>query len=315
VLRTGLATLLLVLLVPTVVAANVSTWGLRTVLDSGTFSTTVGRALDEPTLEMALADTLADGVVDRVERVPLVVAELARRVGLAAGAEPDAVRAALGERILEAMQEPAVERVRGDVIASVHGQVLGAARGDAGLVEVRGRDVVLDTPRILDRIQGVADPRTAALFADVPPSLSRPIVVAQVAELAPVQRALTIMERLRILLPLVAVTAALLVVLLAHRRARALGIVGLAIAVAGAVSFAVVWGAGRYVSGVPDAPVARQLAGQVYDALLNQLVVQAVLLVAVGSLLAVASWIGQRGERRRATQRMLGPREHPGEFR
>ena len=213
------------------------------------------------------------------------------------------------------MQDPAVEQVRDDVIASVHGQVLGAARGDAGLVEVRGRDVVLDTPRILDRIEGVADPRIAALFADVPPSLSEPIVVAQVAELVPVQRALTIMERLQVLLPLVAVTAALLIVLLAHRRARALGIVGLAIAVAGAASFAVLWGAGRYISSVPDAPVARQLAGQVYDALLNQLVVQAVLLVAVGSLLAVASWIGQRGERRRATQRMLGPRQHPGEFR
>jgi hypothetical protein len=314
VLRTGLATLLLVLLVPTVVAANVSTWGLRTVLDSGTFRTTVERALDEPTLERALAVAVADGIVDRVDELPGSVQSdfarrlVARRVGLAADAGDAALRAALGERILEMMQDPAVEGVRGDVIASVHGQVLGAARGDAGLVEVQGRDVVLDTPRLLDRIQGVADPRIAALFADVPPSLSEPIVVAQVAELVPVQRALTIMERLRVLLPLVAVTAALLIVLLAHRRPRALGIVGLAIAVAGLLSLLVVWSAGLYVSTVPDAPPARQLTREVYGAFLDVLVAQSIILVAVGLALVVLGWYGGVRHRRRATGRMLGPR-------
>ena len=62
------------------------------------------------------------------------------------------------------------------------------------------------------------------------------------------------MEALERLLPLVAVSAALVVVVVAHRRARALGIVGLAIAVAGAVSLLVLWLAGRYIASVPDAP-------------------------------------------------------------
>ena len=307
-LRTGLATLLLVLLVPAAVAANVSTWGLRTVLDSGTFSTTVGRTLDQPTLERALAVTLADGVVDRAERVPLVAAELARRVGLATEAGPDAVRAALGERILEAMQDAAVEEVRDDVIASVHGQVLGAARGEGGLVVVRGEDVVLDTPRILDRIEGVADPRIAALFSNVPATLSRPIVVAQSADLVPVQRTLTTLDRLRVLLPLVAVTAALLIVLLAHRRARALRIVGFAVAIAGLLSLLVVWSAGLYVAAVPDSPLARQLTREVYGAFLDVLVAQSIVLVAVGLGVAVLGWYGGVRDRRRATARMLGPR-------
>ena len=307
-LRTGLATLLLVLLLPTVVAANVSTWGLRTVLDSATFSTTVGRALDAPTLERALAVTLADGIVDRVERVPLVVAELARRVGLVAGAEPDDVRAALSERILDAMGDPAVKRVRGDVIASIHGEMLGAARGEAGLIAVRGQNLVLDTAQIVDRIARDADPRVAALVRNVPASLSRPIVVAQVAELAPVQRALTAMETLQLLLPLVAVTAGLLIVLLAHRRARALGIVGFAVAIAGLLSLLAVWSAGLYVSAVPDAPLARQLTREVYDAFLDVLVAQSIVLVAVGLALAVVAWYVQARHRRRAMARMLGPR-------
>jgi Ni,Fe-hydrogenase I cytochrome b subunit len=109
-------------------------------------------------------------------------------------------------------------------------------------------------------------------------------------------------------LPLVAVTAAFVVVVLAHRRARALGIVGFAIAVAGAVSLLVLWLAGDYVSAVPDSAVVRQLTAELYEAFLQLLVVQAALLIAVGLVLVVLSWFLGRSGRRRATARMLGPR-------
>jgi hypothetical protein len=308
-LRTGLAAILLVLLIPTVVAANASFWALRTVLDSETFSTTVGRTLDTPELQRLVATSLADGIVDRVERAsPAAANELASRLDLAAGADPDRVKAALGKRILEAMDDPGVEQVRDEVVVAVHGSVIGAAEGKPGLIAVRGKDLVLDTTGLLDRIAAAADPRIAALVADVPTGLAGPIVIAQVAELEPIQDALVLMEALERLLPLVAVAAALVVVVVAHRRVRALGIVGLAIAVAGAASLVVLWAAGRYVSTVPDAPVARQLTGDVYDAFLETLVAQAVLLVVAGLFLAIVSWLVARIERRRATRRMLGPR-------
>jgi hypothetical protein len=308
-LRTGLATILLVLLLPVLVAANASTWALRTVLDSGTFSTTVGRALDAPTLERALAVTLADGIVDRIELAPpLYVAELARRVGLGTGADPDAVRAALSERILDAMRDPAVGQVRDEVIASAHGYVLEVAEGEGGLISVQGTNVVLDTGQVLGRIARVADPRVAALVVNVPASLSQPVVVAQVTDLQPIQTALTAMETMQVLLPLVAMTAMLIIVLLAHRRARALGIVGFAVAIAGLLSLLAVWSAGRYVSAVPDAEVAQQLTREVYDAFLDVLVAQSIILVAVGLALAVVGWYAQVRNRRRATARMLGPR-------
>lgn len=308
-LRTNLATILLVLLLPVLVAANTSTWALRTVLDSGTFSTTVGRALDAPAVERALAVTLADGIVDRIEPAPpAYVAELARRVGLGPGADPNDVRAALGERILDAMGDPGVARVRDDVVASIHGYVLDAAHGEDGLISVQGKNVVLDTGQVLGRIARVADPRVAALVANVPAGLSEPLVVAQVTELRPIRTALTAMETLQLLLPLVAVTAMLIIVLLAHRRARALGIVGFAVAIAGLLSLLAVWSAGPYVSAVPDAQVARQLTREVFDAFLAVLVMQSIILVAVGLALAVLAWYVQVRDRRRATARMLGPR-------
>ena len=105
-----------------------------------------------------------------------------------------------------------------------------------------------------------------------------------------------------------AVTAGLLIVLLAHRRARALGIVGFAVAIAGLLSLLAVWSAGLYVSAVPDAPLARQLTREVYDAFLDVLVAQSIVLVAVGLALAVVAWYVQARHRRRAMARMLGPR-------
>ncbi len=68
------------------------------------------------------------------------------------------------------------------------------------------------------------------------------------------------------------------------------------------------WLAGRYIASVPDSAVARQLTAEVYDAFLSLLIVQATLLIAVGLVLAVLSWLLARRGRRRATARMLGPR-------
>ena len=313
-LRTGLAASLVVLLIPVVVAANASTWALRTVLDARTFSSTVGRVMDTPSVEVVLAGALSDGIIDRVGRAPtpgkLDVAQrlVARQIGLPADADDATVRAALRDRIRGAWRDPAVERVRDDVIATVHGYLVGVAEGEPGLVSVQGRNLVLDTSGILDRIEQDADPQVAALVENVPPDLTDAVVVAPVAALEPIGKALTAMETLRLLLPLVAMTVALLVVLTAHRRARALGIVGLALVVAAVLSILVVWVAGRYVAGVPDAQVARQVTREVYQAFLSMLVAQSVILIIVGVGLAFAGWYAQIRDRRRATERMLGPR-------
>ena len=67
------------------------------------------------------------------------------------------------------------------------------------------------------------------------------MVVAQVSELQPIRRTIDIMQASRSIVPLLAIAVALLIVVIAHRRERALGIVGAAVALAGLVSLAVIW--------------------------------------------------------------------------
>ena len=56
VLRTMLAAVLLVLLLPALVVANASEWAARTVVDDQAFATTAGRVMDTPALRQVVAD-------------------------------------------------------------------------------------------------------------------------------------------------------------------------------------------------------------------------------------------------------------------
>ena len=69
--------------------------------------------------------------------------------------------------------------------------------------------------------------------------------------------------------------------MLAHRRARALAVVGLAIAVAGAVCLGLVWFGGE-TAAAAESPVSPTLVRSTYDALSADLVTQSLVLVAVG---------------------------------
>jgi len=310
-LRTGLATLLLVVFIPAVVAANTTTWAARTVLDSTTFATTAERALDTPALESLVATTAADAIVAQTaRRVPEELQVLAvQGLGLDASATRTQVSAALAERLQVALDAPAVAAAREELIASVHGYLLRTAEGTPGIIGVQGDDVVLDPTHLVDRILQTADPAIAARVEAFGLADLDPVVIAQVDDLQPVRRAIDLMQALQLIVPLVAIAVAMLIVIVAHRRERALGIVGAAVALAGGASLLVLWVAGAYVTRIPSQPAARTITSEVYDAFITVLRDQAIVLVVAGAVILVVAWILGRRARRRAVRRMVGPRE------
>ena len=292
-LRTGLAAILLVVLLPVLVVANASTWALRAVLDDVAFTTTVTRVLDTPALERVVAVAIADEMVDRAAATaPVLVEQLGTQVlGIQGPVDATTVRAALAARVHTALDDPLVEAARDDLIRAVHRAVLKTAEGETGVVTVRGSDVILDPTVVVTRISTAIDPRISAVVALAGGRLSEPVVIAQVTVLEPVQAALDRLEALQLVFPLLVVAVILLILLLAHRRLRALRIVGMAIAVAGLATILVAWLAGRYVATIPDAEVGRDVAGEVYAAFLSTLVVQSLVLAAAGLLIALVAWV------------------------
>jgi len=314
-LRTGLAAVLLILFVPAVVAANTSTWALRTVLDSHAFAATAERTLETPELETLIATRIADAVVAAVtQRAPDQLKSLAGgTLGLDPAATSDEVSAALAARLEGVLASPAVEAAREEIIASVHGYLLRTAEGTPGLITVSGNEVMLDPQPLVDRMVQATDPEIAARIQASALADLQPVAIAKLDAIKPVQGALDLLQALQVIVPLAAIAVALLIVVIAHRRERALGIVGVAVAAAGLASLLVIWVAGAYVTRIPQQATARTITGQVYDAFVQLLRDQAIALVIAGVAVVVVAWFLGRRSRRRAVARMLGPRDagHP----
>jgi hypothetical protein len=309
--RTSVAAVLHVLLLPMVVVANASTWALRTVLDDRVFAATVGRILDTPTLEAEMSERATSLILDVADDSNLRLQALATQVLGLPTANRTAVETALESRIATALGAPAVVAARDDAVSAVHRFVTGAAKAEPPLA-VRGSQVVLDLGDIVEEVAAELDPRLPALGLASLPAAKTTVVLGEASQLRMVSQGITLLEAARIVIPLAVVAVILAIVGLAHRRIRALGIVGVAIMVAGLVSLAVAWVGGGVVSRAPEDLTVRTIIGEVYDAFIGLLLAQSLLLVAAGAAIAVVALFAarrrERSQRRREVERMFGPR-------
>lgn len=307
--RTALAAILLVLLLPVAVLANASNWALRTVLDDRAFTTTVARVLETPALETALAQRATTLILDAVGDSELRLQALATGVLGLSGTDRATLETVLEARVESAMRAPAVRAARDEAVGAFHRFIIGAARGDDGPLEVRGSQVVLDLGDIVTEVATALDPRLPGLGLASLPTAKTTIVLGDATQVRMVRDGLSLLDAARIVIPLVVLAVILAIVGLAHRRTRALGIVGVAIMLAGIVSMAVAWAGGGVVSDIPEDPAVGTIVGDVYDAFVGLLMAQSLLLIGAGAALAVVAWVLQRRQRRRAVARMLGPRD------
>jgi hypothetical protein len=307
-----MAAILLVLLLPMVVIANASTWALRTVLDEHVFTATVGRILDTPALEREMAERATTTILDVADDAPIRLQALATQVLGVPDADRATLQAALEARVSTALDAPAVVAARDEAVSAFHRFIIGAARAEPPIA-IQGSRVVLDLGDIVEQVAATLDPRLPALgFASLPPETTT-IVLGEASQLRMVSQGLSLLEAMRLVIPLVVVAVILAIVGLAHRRTRALGIVGVAIMAAGVVCMAVAWVGGGVVSGVPEDPTVGSILGDVYDAFIGLLMGQSLLLIVAGTAIAVVAWIAagrrERRQRRRAVEQMFGPRD------
>ncbi len=289
-MRTVLAALLLVLLLPTVVLANTSYWAVRTVVDDRAFARTAGDVLDSPSLRSVIATRVADDVLSRLRSAETFRVLATEILGVDPSASPEEVRAALRTALAAALDDPAVRQARDAAIAQVHAYLIGAATGTSGAVRIQGDELILDTGEITDRLAAAIDPRLTPAMVRVPEA-DRILVLAEADALETTANAVGLMQLVQILIPIVAVVAALAIVGLAHRRVRALGLVGIAVTVAGVVTLAAAWLGGATVGSASSDITVRQVTTEVYSAFTTLLVWQSAILIAGGLVLAIVAWI------------------------
>ena len=283
-LRSLLAALLVLALIPAVAAANASAWASRSVMDRATFTDTVDRALDAPEARDYLAEQLAAAMFDALiaadARTRLILAPLA---GQSADAPDEAIVRGLEPRIRAAMDSPRIAAARQRLVVAAHDTLIGLDDAES-TVRIEDDTLVVNGADLLRAVLDAVEPRFGQLGVSVPVAAAVDIELASSPGLAAAGVVLPTVERLSTILPIVALATALLVIVLAHRRARALAVVGLAITVAGAVCLGLVWFGGEFAAAAESA-VSSTLVRSTYDALSADLVTQSLLLIAGGALL------------------------------
>ena len=303
-----LAAVLLVLLLPALVVANASEWAARTVVDDRTFSTTAGRVMDTPELRAIVADRISGQVVEGLLTDPITARVVATQIlGLGADATVGEIDAAIRSRIAVALDDPSVRSVRDAIISDIHAALVGSAMGASGSVRVQGDALVLDTGPFIDRLATAVDGRlTPGLIAIAP--ADRTIVLVEADAIKTSSRALSLLDLGRSLIPIAAVIVAFAIVGLAHRRVRALGLVGIAVTFGGLVTLAVAWAGGEAIGDASSDVTVRLVATEVYAAFVRLLIIQSALLILVGLLIAViALAIGRRRQSSRRSTTVAMP--------
>jgi hypothetical protein len=300
VLRTMLAAVLLVLLLPALVVANASEWAARTVVDDQAFATTAGQVMETPALRQVVADRVTSQVVSGLLTDPITARVVATQIlGLTADATATEIASAIQARVRVALDDPAVREARDAIISDIHASLIGAATG-SGVVTIQGDALVLDTGPFIDRLAKAVDGRLTPGTISIPRA-DRTIVLARADVLETSSDALSLLDLGRFLIPIAAVIVALAIVGLAHRRVRALGIVGIALTVAGIVTLVAAWLGGEAIAGTSSDATVRQVASGVYAAFLRSLAIQSALLIASGAVIAIGAWLILR--RRQSSRR------------
>jgi hypothetical protein len=294
---------LVLALIPAAAAANASTWAKRSVLDQQAFTEVVDRSLDQPEAEEALAEQLAPALFDTLvgadERARLILGPLAGQSPSAPDAE---IIRGLEPRIRAALESPRFDAARERLVIAAHQALVGLDDPDS-TVRIEGDALIVDAADLLRVLLDTIDSRIVALGVSVPEGANVDIELASSPGLAATGQVLPTVDRLGTILPLVALATALLVVVVAHRRGRALQVVGLAITLAGAACLLVVWLGGVAVAAA-ESPISPQLVQSTYGALSGDLVTQSVALIVGGFvLLVVGGIVAVVGGSSRATRR------------
>ena len=239
VVRTFVAMVLLLALLPAIVAANLTTWASRTVLDEAVFTTTVDNTLNEADLERKIADQSTSALLQIVGDSPFIYAALATQVlGLDASTPNEVVRLALTERVMALLDTPPVRAERARAVLAFHAVLTDGLDAVAPPIMVRGSELVLDLAPLIQRIVDGLDPRLTQAGLPPVPNGFAVLDIAPASTVRTVSDAATEMERDRLLAPLAVAVLAFWILLLAHRRLRAVGLMGGVSLVAGLATLA-----------------------------------------------------------------------------
>ncbi|MFJ4687239.1 hypothetical protein [Streptomyces sp. NPDC088789] len=301
--RSFLAALLIVLGCLLAPLSVVATWAAAEVGDTDRYVATVAPLASDPDVQNAVADRVTDALMTRID-LPVLLSQAApqdrprlqRALGGRLGdALESAVRSFVHDQAQRVVESNAFKTVWTDANRTVHASLDKALTGSGGgAVQLTNDSVTLDLGPVVDQVKQrlVAAGLTVA---ERIPQVHTDITLVRSDRIGAIKTYVRLLQIAGIWLPVLAVVLLAAGVLLSVRRRRSLIAACLGAAVAtGLLGIGLRVFRSFYLDALP-ADVSPGAAGAVYDALTHFLVTAALMVVALGAVIALGVWLTGRG--------------------
>ena len=289
----GLA-LLLVLGCGLVALSLLAFYVRETVLDTDRYVETMAPIAQSPAVQQAVAEKLDTAITTRVDFDSLIREALPDRADALAPVFATALQQAIRSRLDAFVASDNFQRLWDEANRRAHARVVALlTTGQSGRLLLDGDTVYLDLGAIVDRVrQALQDRGLDRLAAAIPPSVDGRVTLLQSEGLVKAREGVDLLERLTIVLPILALLCLAAHVFWSRPRRRGLLRVGLGLIVTALILIAAA-GIGRsaYLDAINQDVLPRAAAADIFDALIELLRTGVRVIVMVAVLIALLALV------------------------
>jgi len=296
-LRRAALVLLLVLGCGFAGASVLAIWTRATVLNTDRYVKTMAPIAQSPAVQSAVANKLYVGITSKVDFDALAREALPDRADVLAPAIQTGVQSVIRSRIDEFVHSDRFPQLWDNANRRAHETVVGLlTTGKSGRLALEGDTVYLDLSAAVDRVKARLRDRGLTRVADaIPPTVDGRVTLLSSDGFAKGRDAIHRLERLSIVLPILALLFLLAHVFFSESRRRGVLRAALGLAVTGLLLLAAV-GIGRslYLDAIDQSVLPRQAAADIFDKLIIVLRESLRIIVVAAIVLAGLSMLAGR---------------------
>ncbi|NGO75674.1 hypothetical protein G6045_08270 [Streptomyces sp. YC504] len=302
--RSTLATVLIVLGCLLAPLSVVAAWASGVIGDTDRYVSTVQPLAADPDVQDAVAARVTDAAMDHIDLQDLLSSAasderplLEKALGKLGNSLEDAVRSFVNDKARDVVASDAFETLWTELNRKAHAAMNKALTGDGGgAVQLDGNTVTVDLAPVVEQVkQRLID--NGLTLAEKIPEVHTDFAVAKSEDITKARTGFRLLQLVGNWLPVLALLLVAGGVLLARNRRRAVVTAALCVAVTVALlGLALTVFRPVYLDALPEG-VSQPAAGSVYDALTHFLRTTVRMTVALGVIVALATWLTGTGRR------------------
>lgn len=278
--------LLIVLGCLVLAVANLASWLRGTVLDTDDWVSAVGPLSRNEVIVNTLSGYVVAEVFNTIDVEQVAQQVLPEEVSFLSKPLTNALQDAVRDAVAAVIMSDQFNGIWVTVNRAAHGLVMGVLRFDGTVVSTQGGELTLDLSGLFKGIQTSLGLEGLDLFDE---EGAGKFVLLQSHQVGAVQQALSSLNAVGLILPWVALAILVIAWLLSLTRRRTLLWIGVGVAISMVLSLLLLALAQPAVLAAIADPLVRTLIGEVWDTVIRGLIVQTILLLVVGLLVAAGA--------------------------